>query len=117
MFRFEELEVWKKSIEATDTIFDLADRLDEKRKFKFAEQLRSAALSVSNNIAEGSGSISRREFKQFLNFAHRSISETANMIIICYRRLYINGEEKINHLYHLEEISRMVTGFSKSLEK
>ncbi len=113
MFRFEELDIWKRAIAMTDSFFDLADQLDGRRKYRFAEQLRSAALSITNNIAEGSGSISSREFKQFLNFAHRSISETANMLIICHRRGYIDGETKRCHLSGLEESSRMVMGFSK----
>ena len=115
MFRFEKLEIWKKGIEVADKMFDLADRLDEKRNYRFAEQLRSASLSIVNNIAEGSGSISRKEFKQFLNFSHRSISETANMIIMCFRRSYIEEKDKNDSLYQLEEISKMVIGFSKSL--
>ena len=115
MFRFENLEVWKRSIEITDKMFDLADRLEEMKKFRFAEQLRGSALSITNNISEGSGSSSRREFRQFLNYSHRSISETANILIVCHRRNYIGNKERDNHLQQLEEISKMVTGLSKSL--
>ena len=95
MFRFEELEIWNRAIVITDKVFDLADQLDEQKKFRFAEQLRSASLSIANNIAEGSGSSSKREFKQFLNFSHRSVSETANMIIICHRRKLINDDFRL----------------------
>lgn len=115
MFRFEELEVWKRAIEAIDPIFDLADQLNARRRHRFSEQLYSAALSITNNIAEGSGSCSKQEFKQFLNFSHRSVSETANMIIICHRRKYIDDQMKQYHLDRLEEVSRMIMGFSKSL--
>jgi len=115
MFRFESLEVWKRSIEITDKMFDLADRLEELRRFRFAEQLRGAALSITNNISEGSESSSRREFRQFLNHSHRSISETANILIVCHRRHYIRDVEREHHLQQLEEISKMVTGFLKSL--
>ena len=115
MFRFEDLEVWKRAVEAIDPIFDLADQIDARRKHRFAEQLQSAALSITNNIAEGSGSTSKQEFRQFLNFSHRSVSETANMIIICHRRKYIDENGKKCHLARLEEVSRMIMGFSKSL--
>lgn len=115
MFRFENLDIWKRSIEVTDQIFDIADLLEDKRRYKFAEQLRGAVLSITNNIAEGSGSNSKREFKLFLNYSHRSVSETANMIILCLRRKYIDEETNRKHLNQLEEISKMITGFSKSL--
>lgn len=38
-FRFEQLNIWKESIEISDTLFDYADKADEKRLYKFAEQL------------------------------------------------------------------------------
>jgi four helix bundle protein len=50
-FRFEKLDIWKDSIEISDVLFDYADKADEIRKYKFAEQLRAAAMSISNNIA------------------------------------------------------------------
>ena len=40
MFRFEELEIWKKGIEFSDGLLDLADSLSEKKLYRFAEQLR-----------------------------------------------------------------------------
>lgn len=115
MFRFENLEIWKRSMDITESMFDIADQLEGSRKYKFAEQLRSAALSKSNNIAEGSGSSSKYEFRQFLNYSHRSVSETANMLILSYRKNYITNELKLIHLNQLEEISRMIIGFSKKL--
>ena len=47
-----------------------------------SEQLRAAGLSVSNNIAEGSGSEHVNEFKQFLNIARRSLFEDASMLLV-----------------------------------
>ena len=55
MFRFEGMDIWKKAIKITDKLFDIADKLIERNLFRFAEQLRGASLSITNNIAEGSG--------------------------------------------------------------
>jgi four helix bundle protein len=55
-FRFQDLEIWKLAIEIGDVLLDIADELEKKHLYKFSEQLRDAALSISNNIAEGSGS-------------------------------------------------------------
>jgi four helix bundle protein len=68
-FRFQDCEIWKEAIEIGGILFDIADTLEEKKLFRFAEQLRGAGMSMSNNIAEGSGSSSKAEFKQFLNMA------------------------------------------------
>jgi four helix bundle protein len=56
LFRFEDLEVWQLAADIAIRLGDVADRLEESRRYRYAEQLRSAALSISNNIAEGSGS-------------------------------------------------------------
>lgn len=49
------------AIEIADELFDIAEGLDGKRLYRFAEQLRGAGMSMSNNIAEGSGSFSNSE--------------------------------------------------------
>ncbi|MFZ6016238.1 MAG: four helix bundle protein [Nitrospirota bacterium] len=45
-------------------------------------------FSISNNIAEGSGSNSKKEFVQFLNIAKRSCFENANMMILFDKKGY-----------------------------
>ena len=114
-FRFEKLDIWKESIDISDTMFDYADRADEKRLYKFAEQLRSAALSISNNIAEGSGSFSNKEFANFLNIARRSLFECANIVSIFERREIVTPDERKIIYIKLLSLSKMITAFRKSL--
>ncbi len=57
--------MWEKAIEIGDKLFDIADKLERKRLYRFAEQVRAAGLSISNNISEGSGSFSKKEFAIF----------------------------------------------------
>jgi hypothetical protein len=40
MFRFEELEIWKRGVEILDEILDIADRLEKRDLYRFAEQMR-----------------------------------------------------------------------------
>jgi len=113
-FRFENLEVWQRSADLSSKLFLIAAGLEEKKQFRWAEQLRAAGLSITNNIAEGSGSFSKAEFAQFLNFARRSAFETANILILLAREhpLTIPHEPLLNEL---DEISRMITAFRKTL--
>ena len=115
MFRFENLEIWKKSIDITERLFDVADVFESRKLYKFAEQLRGAALSISNNIAEGSGSNSKKEFIQFLNIAKRSCFENANMMILFTKKEYLQTKIKQVILSELEDLCRMISGFIKSL--
>ncbi|MBN1387930.1 MAG: four helix bundle protein [Bacteroidales bacterium] len=114
-FRFEDLEIWRDAIDLGDRLFDIAELADSKKLYKFAEQLRSSGLSISNNITEGSGSFSKKEFGQFLNISRRSVFECANMIIIFHRRSIIDEKEKTKLLADLAYLSRRITSFRKTL--
>ena len=65
-FRFEDLEIWQLARSLAVKLHKLAEELEKRRLYRYAEQLRAAGLSVTNNIAEGSGSAHSREFQQFM---------------------------------------------------
>ena len=114
-FRFQDLEIWKMAIEIADELFDIAHH-DNKRLYRFAEQLRGAGMSMSNNIAEGSGSNSTKDFSHFLNIARRSTFENANILILLQRRKLINDDILENLLDKLDHLCRMITKFQRSLK-
>lgn len=116
-FRFQDLEIWKEAIELGDLLFDIADFLEQKKLFRFAEQLRGAGMSVSNNIAEGSGSSSRSEFRQFLNISKRSTFETANILVILNRRGLIDRESLDTYLERMDALCRKITNFQRALSR
>jgi four helix bundle protein len=114
-FRFQDLEIWKFGMEVSDQLFKIADHLEDKKLFRFAEQLRGAGMSLTNNIAEGSGSISDKEFKSFLNFARGSTFELANILIILNRRKLLAENQLAEFLDKLDKECRMITNFGRSL--
>ncbi|MCP5103154.1 MAG: four helix bundle protein [bacterium] len=114
-FRFEDLEIWKMAIDTTDTLFDIADQLEKRHLFRFAEQLRGAGLSISNNIAEGSGSSSKKDFSNFLNIARRSNYECANILYVLAKRKLIDQENLAKLLDDLVHLSKKITNFQKAL--
>jgi four helix bundle protein len=114
-FRFEKLVIWKESIEISDFLFDFAENADNKKFFKFAEQLRAAGMSISNNIAEGSGSFSDKEFASFLNIARRSVFECVNILHLFERRKIITTEERQTFRTQLLILSKKITSFRKTL--
>jgi four helix bundle protein len=84
-WRFEDLEIWNKAADLAVKFHRIAERLDRRRLYRYAEQLRAAGLSISNNIAEGSGSVHKQEFIQFLNITRRSLFEDASMLLVFER--------------------------------
>jgi four helix bundle protein len=115
-FRFEDLQIWHEACRIGDELDELADRLEDARKRRYAEQLRGAALSVSNNIAEGSGSSSNKDFKNFLNIAHRSVAENANIVLFLQRKKAVSPDQTDRLLEELRILSAKIAAFSRSLE-
>ncbi len=48
-FRFQDLKIWQLAIEIANKLFDVSDDLEQKRLYRFAEQLRGSGMSMSNN--------------------------------------------------------------------
>ena len=115
-FRFQDLRIWQLAIEIANELFDIADGLEQKRLYRFAEQLRGAGMSMSNNIAEGSGSSSKKEFKQFLNIARRSTFENANILFLLNKRNLLPAKKLDKLLDSLDYLCRQITNFQKTLK-
>ena len=115
-FRFQDLKIWQFAIQIAGELFDIADALEEKRLYRFAEQLRAAGMSISNNIAEGSGSSSKKEFKQFLNMARRSTYENANILVLLEKRELVSKDHLNELLDKLDHLCRQITNFQAALK-
>jgi four helix bundle protein len=92
-FKFENLDVWKMSIEYCDSIYQLAERLPEGKRFNLKSQITRAATSISLNIAEGSTGQTDPEQSRFLGMALRSLIETVACQRLISRRNYINDQK------------------------
>ena len=116
-WRFEDLDIWQLAAELAVKFHRLAAKLDEARFYRYADQLRGAGLSLSNNIAEGSGSHHTKEFVQFLNIARRSLFEDASMLLV-FEKLSLVDSSNVNELLQdCDSLSRKITSFIRSLDK
>ena len=115
-FRFQNLVIWQRAADLAIALDEVSDQLDERRKYRFAEQLRAAGLSISNNIAEGSGSNTTPDFRKFLFIARKSAFECASMLIIFKRRNYIGDTYAEPLLCELEVLCKMIVSFSRKLK-
>ena len=114
-WRFEDLDIWDKAADLAVRFHRIAERLDRRRLYRYAEQLRAAGLSISNNIAEGSGSVHKQEFIQFLNITRRSLFEDASMLLVFERLDLLESKEVDELLWDCDEESRKITNFSRTL--
>jgi four helix bundle protein len=115
-WRFEDLEVWTLACELAAKFHRVAEELDRKHLYKYADQLRAAGLSLSNNIAEGSGSHHPKEFIQFLNIARRSLFEDASMLLVFEKLKLVDSPMVAELLRDCDSLSRKLTAFIRTLK-
>jgi four helix bundle protein len=91
---FEDLIIWQKAQELAVKVYNLADKNKFIEKdFKLKDQLKSASISISDNIAEGFEYNNNPDFNRFLRIAKGSCGETRNKVLFARRMNYIEESE------------------------
>lgn len=103
MFRFEKLEVWNESVEYAKKIYILSEKLPKNEIYGLTAQIKRASLSISSNIAEGSGGASINDFCHYLNIAIKSTIETVSQLLFAKNMGYIKDYD-IKYLYNEAEL-------------
>ncbi len=98
--RFEELECWQLGRELTNGVYALTRDGKASKDYAFMDQIRRAAMSVMNNIAEGHERGSNKDFVKFLYIARGSAGEVRNMLYIGIDQGYLDKptHEKLHDL-------------------
>jgi four helix bundle protein len=91
--RLEDLEVYKISLEISDTIWDLVIRWDNFSRNNIGGQLLRAIDSVGANISEGYGRGSKIDNARFVKMARGSLFETKHWLTIAHRRKLLSDTE------------------------
>ena len=116
MFRFESLEIWNLAIEYGNKLYDIANNFPDREIYGLSSQLKRAAVSISSNIAEGSGANTDRDFANFLDISVKSTLETVSILFFAKLRKYIN-EAKRKELYEqAEKLIRKIRAFKKAIK-
>ena len=83
--RFEDLPVWNSAIELAIAVFALTSKPAFAKQFSLRDQIQRAAVSVSNNIAEGFERGTNNELLMFLYIARGSSGEVRSMCCLLER--------------------------------
>ena len=92
MRNFEELRVWQ---DARLLVNDTYKMISKCKDFGFKDQLQRAAVSIMNNIAEGSESGSDSLFVRYLKISKASCGEVRSMLFLCEDLQYCSVEASI----------------------
>ncbi|MBL7820955.1 MAG: four helix bundle protein [Saprospiraceae bacterium] len=102
-FKFENLDVWKLSIEYSYSIYLITLKFPKAEIFNLTVQFKRAANSISLNISEGSIGQSNKEQCRFINYSIRSLAECVNCLYLAIKLEYISKLE-FDELYKKSEI-------------
>ena len=111
---FEDLEVWKKSARLSGDIYK---ELKALKDFGFKDQITRSGLSIPSNLAEGLERNSDKETINFLSYAKGSCGELRTQIYIGIDIGYIPKETGKFWIAETKEISAMLVGLIRSLNK
>ncbi len=115
-YKFEQLEVWKLSLDYIDLVYKVADRLPRSEDYNLKSQVTRAATSIALNIAEGSQGQSDAEQARFLGMAIRSLIETVACQQIIQRRGYLLDEGSLTKMYDDSQLlAKKLQNFRKTL--
>lgn len=92
-FDFEQLDVYQKALDFTNEIFSITLGFQREIQYSLGDQFRRAALSICNNIAEGSRKTQRGR-RQFYDYALDSARECVPMISLSVKQRQISQEKE-----------------------
>jgi len=116
--RFEQLPVWQAGIELAAAVYALTEKPAFERRYSLRDQIERAAVSVSNNIAEGYGRGTTQEVLTFLYIARGSAGEVRSMLCLLERLpAFSDLKSEISNLKSLpESIARQLRAWADSLQ-
>jgi four helix bundle protein len=115
--RFEDLQAWQAARRLTQQVYEVVQSPKLRRDFGLADQMRRAAVSAMNNVAEGFDSASRVEFARFLRYAARSASEVQSSLYVCLDQDFVSQAEFHTVYDQAERVRRMCRALHQRLAR
>jgi len=114
-YSFEKLEVYVFARQFRKKIYALTKKLPEEEKYNLISQMCRAALSLTNNIAEGHGRYHYQENIQFLRTARGSLEELIDDINLCMDEKYIDEKQLKCLKEDSQNLLKKINGYIKYL--
>ena len=112
ILKFENLIAWQKGQDLAVAVYEA---FKHSKDYGFNDQIQRAAVSISNNIAEGFDRGSSKEFIRFLNIAISSCNEVKSMLYLSSRLKHLSEDQSKQLILKSEEVIRIIRGLIKSI--
>ena len=114
---FENLEVYQVAREFRKAMYGVARRLPDNEKFGLASQMRRAALSLTNNIAEGHGRYHYLDQIKFTLQSRGSLEELIDDLNACEDEDYLPPEETASLKQEGWRVRQLIDGYIRYLRQ
>lgn len=116
-FSFEGLEVYEKARALVSDVYRIQNQFPKEERFALGDQIRRAAVSITANLAEGSGRQSLKEKIHFIEISYGSLMEVFCELQTACDLDYMTDEQLNNIRPQFTDIAKMLSGLRSSLER
>ena len=113
---FEDLDVWKVCRELRRKIYKITEKFPFEEKYRLVNQMRSAAISSTANIAEGYGRFHYQENIQFCRQSRGSLYEILDHLTTSLDQVYISEESFQELKAQVMSSIRLLNGYLRMLQ-
>jgi four helix bundle protein len=114
MSDYKDLLVWQKSMDLAQGVYATTKDFPNNEIYGLTSQMRRSAVSISSNIAEGSGRSSRKEFKYFLYISLGSAAELETQLLLSERVGIGKKTDKL--IAEITSIRKMINSLIRTLK-
>lgn len=114
VFSFEKLNVWQKARQLSIVIYKLTKNFPSEERFGLTSQMRRCAISISSNIAEGTGRHTPKDKARFSEIAYSSALELLNQVVLSNDLEFLNDKDYEDIRNDITEVAAMLDGLYKS---
>lgn len=115
VYSFEKLQVWNDARELVKITYENTCRFPSHERYALSNQMRRAAISISSNIAEGSGRTSSKDQAHFYQVAFSSLLELVSQYYVALDLDYINTEDVSSAKSQLLKVSNKINALRKMI--
>jgi four helix bundle protein len=117
LFNFERLDAYKEARSLVKEVYILLSSFPNTETYALSDQIRRSSVSITSNIAEGSGRSSLKEKIHFLEIAFASMLENYSQLQVALDLGYIKltDLEKVRPLF--AKVASLLSGLRRSYER
>lgn len=112
---FEDLEVYKSAREFRKAMYAVTRRLPDFERYDLGSQIRRAALSLTNNMAEGHGRYHYHDQARFFLHSRGSLEELVDDLNVCLDENYLSGDEVTKLKEQARGVLILINGYLRYL--